>query len=146
MLCLPPPYGLGDKSVHVSLRAPNEKHFEVRLVAVAMGCPVFIADRVEDCIRYSGRYDCLLNMSVDVGRLKVMMAIVGGEVAEIVQMDEDERLDAFTRRQPSLSIEVINSLDPFEFIFNNPYQGLAVDEVWRAEGMKEKIRKVQHVA
>jgi hypothetical protein len=137
MLALPAPFGLGEKSVHVSLRAPYDKHFEVRLVAVAMGCPNFIADRVEECIRYSGRYDCLLNPAVDVKQTRRMMHLFGGDVVDVIEMERDPVMNGFTRRQPSATLAALDLLDPFEIMFDNPYQGLAADEAWRRQ--KERL-------
>jgi len=128
MLALPMPFGLGQKSVHISIRVPNERALEARLVAVEMRCPVFVADRVEQCIRYSGRYDCLVTTEVDIDVTRAAIEKLGGTL-ESIDMNDDEKIAAAMYRQPSLSREMIHSAS---FFFPFLFQGLENDKKWRA--------------
>lgn len=79
-LCLPPPFGLGQKAVHLSMRAPNDRHREVAVLAVENGCPGHIAEKVMACIKHSGRYDCLAYDRLRVEYLDASLRALGGEL------------------------------------------------------------------
>lgn len=79
-LCLPPPFGLGQKAVHLSMRAPNDRHREVAVLAVENGCPGHIAEKVMQCIKHSGRYDCLAYDRLGVYDIDRRLRALGGEL------------------------------------------------------------------
>lgn len=80
MLYLPPPFGLGQKCHHLSLRAPNARWEEVIDIAQGFGCPSFIAAKVGQCILHSGRYDCLTTPAVSVPNLGQQLRAIGGSL------------------------------------------------------------------
>lgn len=96
MIALPPPYGLGQKSVHISMRIPNDHYEDAEIIAIALGCPPPVAAKVALCIRYSGRYDCLVNDEVPLDKLRRRLEKLGGSL-ETVDFSFDEGLYERTR-------------------------------------------------
>lgn len=114
---LPAPYGLGSKSVHVSLRAPNNRYAEVREIAEYLGCPKFVGVKVADCIRASGRYDCLLTPEVDINDLKNLMSDIDGEA-----VTQDMNEFQFANSHPSLSRAVMTKYGHWDLEFTNDFK------------------------
>jgi hypothetical protein len=81
MLALPEPFGFG-QGIAISIRAPNERWFEIGEVVASYGCPYVTVKRVRNCILYSGRYDCSVSPSVAHAfrMLQLEIGLCGGEV------------------------------------------------------------------
>jgi hypothetical protein len=127
-LALPGPFGLGNKSIHFSIRAPNDRFEEVRGIAVRMGCPVFVADKVEECIKHSGRYDCLVMPDVSIEKTRRELEDIGGSL-EVDDLGVNYRLlESLGVKQPSLTLSVQNASHG---LFTYLYQGSRNDAEWR---------------
>jgi hypothetical protein len=98
MLCLPAPYG-APEGVATSITAPRERHAEIRQVCSDWGCPPFVLDRVQNAIRYSGRYDCFLGSGAASGleAIRENLALYDAEIT-VTPTDSRDYLE-FTRRR-----------------------------------------------
>lgn len=132
MLLLPPPFGIGQKAYHISIRAPSDKSLDVAVLAKGMGCPDPVAYKVMQCIRHSERYDCLVHDSVNVQRLAVDLRALGGSLSFTV-MPRDEVQVAITDklfyggRHPSWSASEMNrKYGPRDFDFAGISDGFSI--------------------
>jgi hypothetical protein len=81
MLLLAPPFGYPD-GLHVSITAPNNKCVQVGAIASEFGCPPATVKKLIQCIRFSGRYDCLLSREVaeSCSMLTMFIKKLGGAI------------------------------------------------------------------
>lgn len=131
---LPAPYGLGSKSIHSSIRAPNHESKRVREMVERFGCPKFVSVKVEACIRHSGRYDCMLMPDVDTDMLNLCLLSIGGSL-EAIDFEEFE----FESSHPSLSTFLMQKYGHWEFALDEGMFGLKFDvdyAAMRADGLK----------
>jgi hypothetical protein len=63
MLLLAPP-STRPPDAGVTIVGPPDSARQVARAALANGCPRTVADRVESCIRHSGRYDCRISTTL----------------------------------------------------------------------------------
>jgi len=92
MLLLPCPFGLylWSPGTHVSITGPAHHAKQIAKAAGNFGCPPRARERIVQCIRASGRYDCIVSAAVTKNFLPEFIHIVkrlGGEVVSIPVAD-----------------------------------------------------------
>lgn len=130
LLALPAPYGLGQKSVHVAITARNEDFEQVMNIARGLKCPPFILRKVGQCIKHSGRYDCLVNPDVDALRLQRQIRAIGGDVEIIVMQDDFQYAGRERNHVPS---QMKEEMEHAEFALVLTPHGIGLDLIWRED-------------